>query len=128
MTPDDVKTFIGRLGKRGLLWLVNGEAEDIVVVDQLRGPTTTCRWITGGKHPHGYSAVWLAGTKPGNLAIPADWTPEVSRSMKFFATDQIEDKAIKLADAGGLEVWLDFDTGTERYVGRTRGPNEGKSH
>jgi hypothetical protein len=123
MAPDDVKAFLGILCGKGLLWLVNGQAEDMVVVDQRTGPTTPCTWITGGRHVEGYSAVWLAGTEPGNLVAPANWTPEQSEGMNFIPTDQLSEKTLKLATNGTLEVWLNFDTGKETFLGRT---NQGK--
>jgi hypothetical protein len=119
MTPDDVKAFVETIRAKGLVWLVDGEAEDLVVVDQHTGWTSFCRWLEGGRHRDGYSAVWLAGTVPGRMATPPDWTPDQSRGMKFVASNQLKEKVMKLAEDDGLEVWLDFESGAERFMGRT---------
>jgi len=43
--------------------------------------------------------------------------------MNFIPTDQLSEKTLKLATNGTLEVWLNFDTGKETFLGRT---NQGK--
>lgn len=44
MTPQDVGAFVNKLEQAGLEFLRSGNAVDLVVVDQLRGSTTPCRY------------------------------------------------------------------------------------
>jgi hypothetical protein len=53
MGPAPVKAFIGELEAAGLRFLVDGKATDLVVVDQLRGPTVPCDWIEFARLPFG---------------------------------------------------------------------------
>jgi hypothetical protein len=73
---------------------------------------------------------WLAGRESGDIAAPADWTPEQSRSLT--RTDRRDEagRMLKLAEDGEMETWLDFQTGevttglkrlAERSAGGTRG-------
>lgn len=39
MSPPDIEAFVRRLEKGGLTFVRDGQAVDIVVVDQMRGPT-----------------------------------------------------------------------------------------
>src|ERR1700730_3882579 len=48
MTPDDVEAFTKELKSSHLVHLGDGEAVDVVVVDQLAGPTSKCSWIEFG--------------------------------------------------------------------------------
>jgi hypothetical protein len=67
MVPDDVRRFVERLLAARLIHLQRRSALDLVVVDQLRGPTTPCEWLMAGRHPAGYSAAWLRLGMTGNL-------------------------------------------------------------
>jgi hypothetical protein len=79
MVPDDVRRFVERLLAARLIHLQRRSALDLVVVDQLRGPTTPCEWLMAGRHPAGYSAAWLSGTSPGALAHPNGGHPNTRR-------------------------------------------------
>ncbi len=48
MSPEDVKAYVEDLERHGLIYLENENAIDLVVVDQIRGPTTQCEWIEFG--------------------------------------------------------------------------------
>lgn len=48
MNPFDVGNFIEDMTKTGLRFLVDGEAQDMVVVDQHQGPCNRCDWIKFG--------------------------------------------------------------------------------
>jgi hypothetical protein len=78
MTPSDVRAYVTAL--ENLLGLVfiddSGEFQDVAVVDQRSGPTAACRWLEFAVQPEGHSACWLAGTTPGELAVPKQWTRE----------------------------------------------------
>jgi hypothetical protein len=120
MVPDDVRHYVEQLAARGLTHIRGGKAVDLVVVDQFQGPTTPCDWIEGGRHPGGYSAVWASGTDPGTLAHPSGWTAEHSKGMLFTSNDEVSERLLRLGMTGRLDTFLDFRTGREVYVGRTR--------
>jgi hypothetical protein len=48
MSPADVQGYVGKLRERGLTYVADGAAKDLVVVDQLHGPLTRCEWIEFG--------------------------------------------------------------------------------
>jgi hypothetical protein len=48
MVPADVEAFVKKLEAEGLAYVVNGDAQDLVVIDQLRGPMAKCGWIEFG--------------------------------------------------------------------------------
>src|SRR6516225_669481 len=48
MTPTDVQRYIESLENKGLRYLQNEQAVDIIVVDQIRGPVARCDWIEFG--------------------------------------------------------------------------------
>jgi hypothetical protein len=52
MHPEDAEAFVRTLELHGL-WQMNsaGEAVDLVVVDQLRGPMSGCDWMAWGTIP-----------------------------------------------------------------------------
>ena len=45
MSPEDVENFVGHLEAEGLIFQQNGQAMDIAVLDQTRGPTTPVNWL-----------------------------------------------------------------------------------
>ena len=120
MVPADVHAFIEHLSAFGFIHVTDRRAVDLSVVDQLQGSTVPCDWLEGGKHPDGYSAVWLAGTVPGYLAHPVGWTPEQSRMMKFSPNAEVGARFLHLGMHGRSDVLLDYQTGSQMYVGRVR--------
>lgn len=117
MAPADVRSFVERLQQVGLVHTRDGQAVDLVIVDQVQGPTA-CNWLEGGRHPDGYSAVWLAGTVPGWLSHPKGWKIRQSAELHFSANDKAESRFLGLSRDGNLETVLDFKTGKQVYVGR----------
>jgi hypothetical protein len=49
MNPADTKTYVDGLERKGLSYLRDGKAVDLVVVDQLRGPVVDCNWVEYGQ-------------------------------------------------------------------------------
>jgi hypothetical protein len=121
MVPADVERWLGHLQNAGLTFMLAGIAADIAVVDQFKGATTPCPWLEGGRSPKGYSAVWLAGTEPGELAHPPGWTPSQSASLKFVGNKEVADRVLHMKSVPGMDILLDFKSGKEVYVGRVRG-------
>lgn len=98
MNPQDVGEFIDELAELGLTFLDEGKATDLVVCDQLRGPTTECDWLqfcrsgfgdSGGKV--GMAWWWHRKTSFGvhmpakglQLHTPPGWEFEGSLSDKY---------------------------------------------
>ena len=99
MNPQDVGDFIDELAEMGLTFLEEGKATDLVVCDQLRGPTTECDWLQfcrtgfgkgGGKV--GMAWQWLGKRMMPGVHMPADglqlhtppgWEFEGSLSDKY---------------------------------------------
>lgn len=77
MKRADVEACIRGLTLHGLVHLRDGRAEDIVVVDQHRGPIDRCDWIQFGKmqDPRGdISVCRLVGTTEDTFVAPAAWS------------------------------------------------------
>src|ERR1700730_405151 len=49
MTPDDCRSFVGSLESIGISFLRDGQSQDIVVADQMRGLTVPCDWADFGR-------------------------------------------------------------------------------
>jgi hypothetical protein len=67
--------------------LTTGMSSTTVVIDQMKGPTRPCDWISVADHQDGYRYCWLSGTDPGLLAAPSYWTPSNSRDLSLLSQD-----------------------------------------
>jgi hypothetical protein len=124
MAPPDARGFIEGLEQLGFIHVKHGQAVDLVVVDQFRGPTTRCDWIEGGRYPNEYSAVWLAGTIPGGFVHPSGWRVGQSSKMHFTPNSEVDERFVRLAREKNLETLLDYKTGKQVYVGRVPSPSD----
>jgi hypothetical protein len=82
MAADDVKDFVKSLERLGFVFLEDGAAIDIVVIDQFTGPTTRCDWIEFGRISSDGNKMWAA-RMPGScekLYTPEGWRFEGSLS------------------------------------------------
>jgi hypothetical protein len=126
MTPQDVGVFINQLQQSGLEFLNSGNAIDLVVIDQLRGPTTPCGWIEFGHinmnaNGNKVAACRLAGSQSMQVVTPNGWKYEDSLSASHgFVSNEDERKNLQfLRNQNGVDVYLDMTTGEEVYVGKT---------
>ena len=127
MSPEDVEAYVRKLSEAGLVYLNDGSAKDLVVVDQMRGPLVACEWVEFGRvnvanDPRmRIAACRLKGSKQSDLIQPEGWTFAGSLSESFgFATDQHMGKSLTfLRREKGLDVYRNEVTGKEVYVGRT---------
>jgi hypothetical protein len=127
MTPDDVGFYIESLEERGLVFMEEGEAVDIVVVDQREGPTTPCDWVElvkvhlGSLGENTISACQLKDSNLDEVCMPEGWTYEESLSCAHgFVPLGKEDKSLTfLRHEDGKDVYLNRLTGKEMFVGRT---------
>jgi len=137
MSPIDVEAFVRRLEKGGLTFVRDGQAVDIAIVDQTRGPTMPAEWLEFARLSFGgtenkVAACWLfdepritfeihMSSKEMTLATPDGWTYEdsLSANFKFVENEEMQEKLKFLRREGGLDVYLDHSTGQEVYIGRT---------
>lgn len=113
MSPRDVEDFVIHLEGAGLQFHYGNEklqaerglrvSGDIIVVDQMKGPTTECDWVEFGSFSIEGEDIkiptcWLfegpriaAGlhfsSKQMTLATPEGWTPANLKSMHFMANE-----------------------------------------
>lgn len=129
MAPDDARGFVSKLEDMGLHFLNERKAIDIVVVDQLCGPTTDCDWAEFGhiarnsQPSQKIAVIRMAGSNIKQVAIPSWWEFEgsLSQSHGFVQTENLSKKYRFLRKEQGVEVYLDLETGQEKYIGRTNG-------
>jgi len=128
MNPDDCKAFVDHLDNIGIVFLRDGQAQDVVVADQLRGFTAPCEWADFGRielnHGQMVSAAQLQGTGSPQVFCPEGWTYEGSLSQQFgFVPSGGEQKSLRfIRHEHDLDVYLNTLTGKEVYVGRTGTP------
>ena len=126
MSPQDVELFVEKLEKSGLEFLLDGEAIDIAVADQMRGLTSKCSWLEFGHlnmQDDGpkVSACRIIGSETMELVTPPNWEYEnsLSASFAFVPSEHIEKGMKYLRHEKGLDVYLNPITGKETYVART---------
>src|SRR4051794_12304654 len=99
MAPADVKGCVDRLQSHGLIHTGDGAAKDLVVVDQLRGPTTPCEWIDVYRveiEGNSVMACRLRGSAVNTVAAPLGWDYDNSLSKSFgFVPKGAEDKSLR---------------------------------
>jgi uncharacterized protein YdhG (YjbR/CyaY superfamily) len=140
MSPPDVEGFVRRLERGGLIFLRNGKAIEMAVVDQMNGPTVPAEWLEFARLPLGdtggeVAACWLyegprfAGglhmpAREMAIATPDGWTYKgsLSADFKFVGNEEMNEKLKFLRHEKGADVYLDLATGREVYVGRAQGP------
>ena len=125
MTPQDVKAFTDKLNEFGIAFLPTSNSTDVVVVDQMRGPTTQCSWLEFGHinldaDSHRVAVCRLAGSQNMEMNAPTNWKFEgsLSSSFGFVPTEHIQKGLKYLRHDNGLDVYLNPVTGKEVYVGR----------
>jgi hypothetical protein len=127
MVPADVKEFVDRLAARGLIYVADGVAQDLVVVDQLRGPTVRCKWIEfgqidlGGDPNKRVAACRLRGSTQSVVVTPEGWIFEqsLSSSFGFVPNPYLEKSLTFLRHENGMDVYRNELTGKEVFIGRT---------
>ena len=136
MSPPDIEAFVRRLENGGLTFVRDGQAVDIAVVDQIRGPTMPAEWLefvrlSLGGTENKIAACWLfegprmgwgihMPTKEITIATPDGWYYEdsLSANFKFVKNEEMQEKLKFLRHENGTDVYLDRSTGKDVYVGR----------
>ncbi len=111
--PKHVEPATALLREHGLIEVEDRKAVDFVYLDQHTGPSMPCEWIEWRRHDDGYSYAWVAGTEPGEMAAPDDWTPQKSRGMVASDTGDEEGRLYRLASEEGIDTYLDLTTGEQ---------------
>ena len=126
MTPQDVESFVIKLQKFGLEFMRDGEAIDIVVVDQMHGITSKCTWLEFGHVNMGGSRQRMAtcrlvGSLLSQVVTPPNWKFEgsLSQTSSFVPTEHIEKSMKYLRHENGLDVYLNQITNQEMYIAPT---------
>lgn len=126
MSPDDTRAFVELLERKGLKYLREGKAVDLVVVDQMRGPLVVCEWIEcghvllGGDKNTRVAACRLQGDAETRLITPEGWTFDLSLSRSFgFAPSGEADRSLEfLRHEDGMDVYRSALTNEDVFVGR----------
>lgn len=119
--PSDAGHWVDHLTQYGLIFVQDERAVDLVVVDQVTGPTTICDWLEFGKHDDGYVVAWLAGTEPTEIYVPEGWDFETSLSNQFklIPISEIGHSVERIDRTGNVETLIERETGQRFYMGRT---------
>jgi len=135
MEPNAARNFIERLEFGGLTFVEDGEAKDLAVVDQQRGPTVDCRWLEFSRFSMGNSgyalACWMwdkprkgygvhTSGKRVDLHTPPGWKYEGSLSQNFtFVPSEERNERLKfIRREGNLDVFQDNQTGEILFLPR----------
>ena len=126
--PVDVKAYVQLLERRGLRYVEQNAAVDLVVVDQRSGFLAKCSWAGFGHSawpgaPERRVAVCYAipTAHADGIVVPETWKYEgsLSEQHRFVETDKLDETMKFLRHEEGVDVYLDPDTGKELYVGRS---------
>ena len=135
MTPMDTERFVKQLQQLGFVHLNNESAADIVVVDQVQGPLSTCSWVEfGHAFLEGKEKRIAIGRSPGStdksIAFPDGWRFEhsLSASHTFVPTEKVDESLDFKRHENGVDVYTDRNTGKEIFVGRTADSAEDVQH
>jgi hypothetical protein len=113
---DSAAAWASGLAAHGIVGVTDGVAREIACVDQQLGPRAPCNWLEWRRADEGYTFGWAAGTEPGALATPADWSPDRWRQIRSSDTPEEIDRYLRLSEENGLETWLDFETGQQQVA------------
>jgi hypothetical protein len=132
--PTSTERFVRCLQDGGLTFVRDLKCIDIAVVDQLRGPTVECDWLTLVRVPSddgsgNMAAACFVGTDEVELAddgsvqinmetaLPAGWTFKNSLSdiHIYVDADEANERLKFLRTENGLNVFIDSATGKEVY-------------
>ena len=115
MDPESTGNCVDTLLSVGMEFVEDGVAQDIVVLDQHRGPTAQCDWIGFNQNADGNSIAWLIGHPQGDMAVYDNWTP----NDMMFRDDPVGENIKFLREEDGLNVYLDLETGQEYFRPQT---------
>ncbi len=123
MAPADARLFVERLSDKGFV-TEPPESREIAVVDHVSGPLQAAGWLeVGGVTYRGHEvcACRLVGDDSGVLITPDGWSWGASLygAGHWQPESAVDSRWRFVRHEDGVDVFLDPDTGKERYVGRT---------
>lgn len=123
MTGHDTVDFIGSLESLGFKYNIDDENNEVAVVDQFDGIAMPCDWLEylnlvifeGNVR---VSICKRKGKPIGEVAFPFGWRYETSLSKRTLSVDSknLEKRLIFLRSKGGVDFYLDAQTGEEVFV------------
>lgn len=125
MNYSDAEAFIDVLEDRKVFHLEGERSKDIVIVDQQNGFLSPCDWAQFGKVEVEKGKVIAAcrhvDSKLTKLFTPDNWVYErsLSATPSYISNSEVGDNMVFLRNENGVDVYLDYDSGKEVYVGRT---------
>jgi hypothetical protein len=121
LAPEHVRAFVQRLEAHGLVFVRDGAAVDIAVVDQVHGSTALCAWLEVADDSQGAHCCWLRGAPRGPLATPAGWT--AAHRLTLVTPQEQAARLTFVESREGVDVWRDDAIGRLMYTGRVGGPD-----
>jgi hypothetical protein len=123
MMPTDVETFTRKLERQGLVYVNDGKAIDVAVLDQHSGLCVPCDWLEFGHvqlKGNRVAACRAVGSMDNVMITPDGWKYEgsLSQTFGFVPTGQEERSLRFLRHERGVDVFLNLVTGEEVFVGR----------
>jgi hypothetical protein len=128
MDPDAARAHVRRIESLGLVHLdEGGAARDLVVIDQLHGPTSPCDWVEAGHvtiDGNSIAVARLIGDESFQLITPPGWTYDQSLTKTHrFVPHRDSPVSLKYLRAkDGLFVY--FDPSTRQRFFTTTPPSQ----
>lgn len=144
MRPRDTEDYIFNLERNGLIFTLGDNCVDLAVVDMLKGPTMSCKWLgfarqkffSGSKkYEHSdeeFSISWLLpesgvyGIPVNNnwectISVPSKWTPDKAiYGTNFIPSERLNDSLIEVGNEKGLVKYFYAATGQFVYIGKPK--------
>jgi hypothetical protein len=126
MTPEDARSYVSHLEKRGLRYRDKSGALDLVVVDQITGLCAPCDWVSFGSthwnnEPDKPVAVCARNLElTQRTVVPNGWNfnNSLSARQRFIKSDNLPSNLKLIRREQNIDIYLDETTGVEYYVGR----------
>jgi hypothetical protein len=111
LLPHHATLVANSLTAHGLMHIDDDRCIEFAIVEHACRPKMSCEWLEWQQHPDGYTHAWPASTDPGNLSAPEGWDLEHARLPKRAEIGEESRGCVLIALEGGIETWLDFETG-----------------
>ena len=123
-THAEAETLVDRLAASGLIYVEDGAARDLVIVDQRRGPLVRCDWIEFGQATldgdpaKRVSACRLRGSTRPVTVTPEGWTFDGSLSARLPPAPEQRgvDRLAFVGSQGGYNIYRDRASGSHLFV------------
>jgi tetratricopeptide (TPR) repeat protein len=122
MDPDAARAHVRRIESLGLVHLdEGGAARDLVVIDQLHGPTSPCDWVEAGHvviDGNSIAVARLIGDESFQLITPPGWTYDQSltKTHRFVPQRDSHGSLKYLRAKDGLFIYFDPHTRQRFFV------------